>query len=298
MALAHDTGQPEDLRVAALSAAARRGATLDGQSFELLLSQFNEQAPPLARLTAATALASARLSVPQLAALSETIARSGPLELPVLIGAFERSADAATGLTLVSALEKSPGLTSLPEPRLRQLLRPFPAEVQSAAEPLLSKLNVDLAQQREALARLESQLEGGDPARGRDVFASKKTACIACHRITGVGETIGPDLTRIGQARTRRDLLEAIVFPSLSFARGYESYTIQTDAGLTHTGVVGRETVDAIYLRTPERAEIRIDRGSIEQMAPSRVSVMPQGLDKTMTPAELRDLVAYLLTLK
>ena len=296
--LAGDAKQPVELRVAALAAAARSKEPLAAEGFELLIGQLNDHTPPLMRLEAGTALATAMLTSDQLASLAKHLGQSGPLELPVLIAAFERTADAAVGKALLAALEISPGLVSLPEGRLRQVLARYPGEVQQAAEPLLKRLFAAAADDRQQLAELEKQLGGGDSARGKHVFFSKKTACNACHRIAGQGESIGPDLSKIGEVRTPRDLLEAIVLPSMSFARGFESYTVSTRSGQIYTGVIGRETAECIYLRTPQRAEIRIERDAIEEMAPSRVSVMPQGLDKTMTAEELRDLVAYLKTLK
>ena len=289
---------PVTLRVSALAAACKQGGQVDESAFDLLLGQLTEQTLPLDRLSACSALGAARLDTPQLARLAESISRCGPLELPLLIGAFEKTQDAHVGLKLVTALEKSTGLSSLPVDKLAGLLAKYPPEVQSAAAPLLVKLESAAAGQREQLAMLEAQLDGGDAARGKEIFFGKKTACTACHRVAGQGEALGPDLSKIGEVRTRRDLLEAIVLPSQSFARGYESYTITTAAGLIHTGIVGRETAECIYLRTPQRAEIRIERRAIEEMAPSRISIMPQGLEKTIDIAELRDLVAYLVSLK
>ncbi len=112
------------------------------------------------------------------------------------------------------------------------------------------------------------------------------------------GEKIGPDLSRIGEIRTRRDLAEAILFPSASLARGYESYNVVTDDGRVHSGLLGRETATAIFLRTTERAEVRLERNGIEQLAPTPTSIMPQGLEKVLSPEELRDIVAYLESLK
>ena len=43
-----------------------------------------------------------------------------------------------------------------------------------------------------------------------------------------LGGHVGPDLTNIGQARTERDLLESIVYPSASFVRSYEPIIVVT----------------------------------------------------------------------
>ena len=61
---------------------------------------------------------------------------------------------------------------------------------------------------------------------------------MSCHAIGYLGGKIGPDLTRIGQIRSERDLLEAIVFPNASFARSYEPVVVSTTSGAMHSGVL------------------------------------------------------------
>ena len=74
----------------------------------------------------------------------------------------------------------------------------------------------------------------------------------------------------------------------------YRSFTIATREGKTVSGMIVRETSDAIYLRTHELAEIRVARSDVEDMKESSVSIMPQGLEKTMSPQELSDLLEFL----
>ena len=49
-----------------------------------------------------------------------------------------------------------------------------------------------------------------------------------------------------------------------------------------------------MYLRTSQLAEIRISRQDVEEIVPSSISIMPQGLEKTMTDQEFADLLEYL----
>ena len=109
---------------------------------------------------------------------------------------------------------------------------------------------------------------------------------------------MGPDLTQIGASRSGTDLLEAIVFPSASFAREFRPYVIVTDAGKTFSGIISRQTADAIHLRTADLAEVRIPRAAVEEMKESNASIMPRGLETTLSHTELRDLLAYLQQLK
>jgi putative heme-binding domain-containing protein len=137
-------------------------------------------------------------------------------------------------------------------------------------------------------------LADGDVRRGHAIFHSSKAACFACHQMGYAGGLVGPDLTRIGEIRTERDLLESIVFPSLSFVRSYEPVAVVLADGRTFNGVVRNDTSDEIRLATGPNQEARIARSEIEEIHPSTVSVMPAGLDKQLTTQELADLVAFL----
>jgi putative heme-binding domain-containing protein len=109
-----------------------------------------------------------------------------------------------------------------------------------------------------------------------------------------LGGKLGPDLTSIGQARTERDLLESIVFPSASFVRSYEPVIVVTKSGDEHSGVIRRDGADELVLGTGPNLEVRLSRADIAEMRPGTVSVMPQGLDEQLTRQELADLVAFL----
>jgi putative heme-binding domain-containing protein len=145
---------------------------------------------------------------------------------------------------------------------------------------------------------MSSELERGNPRAGRKVFLSGKGACITCHKIGEDGREVGPDLSRIGQIRTKGDLLESILFPSTSLARDFEPYQIETRDGETHLGVIQRETTDTVFLLDATAMVKPIPRSSINLIRPGAVSLMPQGLDQTMTEEELIDLVAYLDSLE
>jgi putative heme-binding domain-containing protein len=144
------------------------------------------------------------------------------------------------------------------------------------------------------LADLVNNLGTGDIARGQAVFNGDKAACLSCHAIGAIGGRIGPDLTRIGRVRADRDLVEAIVFPSVSFVRSYEPVQVRTRAGAEHAGMLRSETPEAIVLGTVDGEETRIPRGDITSIEPGAVSLMPQGYDALLSREELSDLVAFL----
>lgn len=108
------------------------------------------------------------------------------------------------------------------------------------------------------------------------------------------GPYLGPDLTKVGEVRSERDLLEAIVYPSASLIRSYEPVVVATADGKVLNGLLRNETSDEILLVTGANQEARIPRADIEEIRPSSVSVMPAGLDQQLSTQELADLVAFL----
>lgn len=296
--LAADTKRPPELRVAALGAVAARLPQLDPSLFDFLRSRLDKDQPPLARLAAAEALGSSPLSDTQLEFLAQDIAQAAALELPHLVAPFERSKNPQVGHKLLAALDKAPGLASLPPENLRRTIKAYPAEIQQEAVSLLKRLDVDTDAMKAKLTELEPVLTGGDGKRGRAVFFGKKAACSACHTVGTEGGKIGPDLSKIAGIRTGRDLLEAVVFPSSSLVRGFEPYVVVTAEGRQFSGIIGRETTDAVFLVNAERNETRIPRSAVETLERSKVSIMPQGLDGQLTRQELADLLAYLQTLR
>jgi putative heme-binding domain-containing protein len=296
MRISRDPSHGPDLRIAALAAAAPR-IKPDAHTFDLLLAQLANDKPLLARVAAAQCIARLSLDDEQLTAMATTaLPTAGPMEMQQLLAAFEKSNSEAVGAALVAALRQSKSSSSLSAAALRNTLGRFPADVMQAAEPLLKQLDAALARQTVHLAELEPLLSGGDASRGQAVFLGKTAACTTCHAIGGQGAHVGPDLSKIGAMRAGRDLLESIIYPSSSIARGFEPFIVETRDGKAYAGTLAGESADAIRLKTP--AEVVIPRSQIKVLRPDRVSIMPQGLDAQLSKDELRDLLAFLQACK
>jgi putative membrane-bound dehydrogenase-like protein len=286
----------DPLRVAALTAAGPRMKP-DPDSFALLLFQLETTRPPLTRLAAARCLANISLTDAQLTQLaSAALPTAGPLETSQLLAAFEKSKNESVGMTLVTALEKSNSAKALSSAALRNTIKNFPPTVLQAAEPLLQRADSSAAQQKSRLRDLQPLLSGGDPSRGQSVFFGKKASCTTCHAIGGIGAQIGPDLSKIGSIRAGADLLESIVFPSATIARGFESFIVETKDNKTYAGTLASESSETLRLKTP--ADTTIPRSQIKTFRPDRLSIMPQGLDTQLTRTELNDLLAFLQACK
>src|SRR5262249_14725433 len=230
--------------------------------------------------------------------VAHLLPRASALEMPRLLDAFRQSSNDKVGRELVAALGKSQALASVTPADLRAAIAKFPAEVRTVAELIYKPYAVDDSAQRQKLAVLAGVAAKGNVERGRNVSSGRKALCAACHAVRGDGERIGPDLTKIGSMRTEADLLESILFPSNSIARGYESVTVHTKDGRSQSGLIRRETADPLHLVPTDRTELRFARANIESLEPSRTSIMPQGLDAQIARDELADLIAFLRSLK
>jgi putative membrane-bound dehydrogenase-like protein len=285
----------DGVRVEALAAIPDIGVQPTTENLRLLADNLDEAASVSTRSAAVDALVKSKLEPVSLAVLVDSISQVGPLELNRLLGAFEHCSDEAVGLKLVAALKQSPVLTSLRVDSVKSRLAKFPPSVQTEAEALYAAINVEAGRQQEKLNDLLGSLTGGDIRRGQVVFNSQKAACSACHNAGGYkGGNIGPDLSRIGKIRTERDLLESLVFPSVSFVRSYEPVLVVTKSGKQFNGLIRKETPEEITLATGAKEVARVLRSEIEEIRPSTVSIMPAGLDTQLTKEQLADLITFL----
>ena len=95
--------------------------------------------------------------------------------------------------------------------------------------------------------------------------------------------------------RTRRDLIEAIVYPGASFVRSYETVQITRNDGSSEVGIVTHQSADTLTLTSAAGSPpATIPRSEIKSVTPIPISLMPQGFDQILSPAELGDIIAYL----
>jgi putative membrane-bound dehydrogenase-like protein len=292
--VARDGVVPVNVRLDALAAVHGGLSSVDADLFDLLRASLEPARPVSVRLGACAVLEKAKLNREQLRALAGVLEAAGPLELPRLLTAFDNASDEALGLEMIAAVGKSKGRSSVRADALRPRLAKYPESVRKQGEALLASLDVDSAKQAQRLEALLVSLKGGDVRRGQLVFNDPKAACLSCHAIGYLGGKLGPDLTRIGQIRSERDLLEAIVFPNASFARSYEPVVVTTTSGRVHSGLLRSDRLDEVVLATSANDELRIPRQDIEDVQPGTVSIMPSGFVDQLTQQELADLLAFL----
>lgn len=134
----------------------------------------------------------------------------------------------------------------------------------------------------------------GDAWRGQQLFFDPAgVACIRCHRVAEHGGLIGPELTTAGKQFGRSALIEAILYPSKSVREGYQTYLVETKDGETYSGAIKAESADSLTLADSSGEFRSIPKSRIETRTADTKSLMPEGLQDSLSQSEFADLVAY-----
>ena len=140
---------------------------------------------------------------------------------------------------------------------------------------------------------------GGDAAAGRRLFFHNAgPQCARCHMANGRGRRVGPDLSLIARSRNRRQLLESILVPSREVAPQFTSWTLVTTDGRVLNGVIVYENRDRLTIEDAAGKQANLANTEVEQRTPRKTSLMPEKLIERMSISELRDLLAFLESLK
>ncbi len=129
----------------------------------------------------------------------------------------------------------------------------------------------------------------GDVNRGRDIYGS---TCAKCHSPQKGRPRIGADLSGINN-KTKEELLDSILNPSAAIDPRFINYVVTTKDGRIYDGILANETPGAITLRNTE-GDVTILRKNLAQLRASTLSLMPNGMEKTLSKQQIADLIAYL----
>jgi putative heme-binding domain-containing protein len=160
-------------------------------------------------------------------------------------------------------------------------------------EPVLPE---DQTQPQWSMDFIEQYLDGdsgktGSIAAGAIVYT--KAQCASCHRMGEKGTSVGPDLTSLTKRFTRRETIESILYPSHVISDQYASKKVMTRDGKIASGIMSK-TAKGISIRTSDLQNVTIDKDDIEEIVPSKQSLMPAGLLDNLSPNDIRDLMCYL----
>lgn len=151
------------------------------------------------------------------------------------------------------------------------------------------------------LEQLEPSLErlasGRSFGRAKELF--RIANCVACHRLNGDGNAFGPDLTKLDPKLGASDTLAEILAPSKKINDKFYTYIFALESGRIISGLIVEETADVVkVIENPLASSrpIEIRKTEIEARRKSAVSIMPSGLLDNLTPEEILDLLAYVVS--
>jgi quinoprotein glucose dehydrogenase len=187
---------------------------------------------------------------------------------------LQNQGDNAITLELLSAAQKSTN------PILKALLTQYQTKMQTS----------------DVLTQFAGALAGGDAQIGSTLFFTDGAAnCIRCHQINGEGANVGPDLSDIGKTHSAEYLLQALIDPGATIAPGYGTFNLTLHDGKVVSGLFNAQTDTTITLgKQGEKLQVfnKSDIKDIQRPA----SGMPP-MNYMLTPAQIRDVVAFLETL-
>ncbi|MBY0459725.1 MAG: c-type cytochrome, partial [Gemmataceae bacterium] len=196
---------------------------------------------------------------------------------------------------LLDAVEKGTvPRTDVPVTAARQVLALNDKATSERLEKVWGKIT-PVAKERAALIKkwkdtlTEASIKKADVVNGRVLYTKH---CASCHKMFGEGQAVGPELT--GSQRANLDyVLENVIDPSAVVPREYRlvNFTLTDDRVVS--GIVLRETKDALSIRTTNDT-LTVATADIATRKETNLSLMPEGLFDQMKPDEVRDLVAYL----
>ncbi len=177
---------------------------------------------------------------------------------------------------------------------LRKLALSEDDEIRERARARFGSIRTGRDPAREATVNQVRELlraERGEAAAGWEVF---RKSCAQCHRLHGQGEEVGPDLTGNGR-NSFEQLLSNVIDPSLVIGPAYQAWTLLTGDGRVLAGLLVENSPQRVTLKLPGGRVESVPRDQVEELIPSELSLMPEGLEKQLSPREMRDLFALLV---
>ncbi len=171
----------------------------------------------------------------------------------------------------------------------RQLLRKSAPDIRERAAKFMT--DDEYSNRKTAIDDWLGKLPAtGVGSRGRPIF---ERVCAQCHRVGTLGFQVGPDLTGVSH-RSVEDLLSNILDPNMAINPAYVAWSAELQDGESETGILIAENAEAITLIQAGERRVSIPRSRLTRLKSEGKSLMPDGLEAGLSPADLRDLIAFL----
>ena len=196
---------------------------------------------------------------------------------------------------------RGPDLTALlagdyPDERLFNTIRKgVPGTDMPGSQSADDELLLIISYLRDVSAVPATEAVTGNVQNGARLFGAQ---CASCHRVAGRGGRLGPDLTRIGNARSRAALVREIRTPSEWMAPNYETVTLVLKDGQRIRGTKKNEDAFSIQIMDIRERIQGYLKPDLKEVIYEKESLMPVFGPSRLTDGDLNDLVGYLSSLR
>ncbi len=196
--------------------------------------------------------------------------------------------------TLLEAMEKGTVRPTDVDPiRVETLVKTSDEKIRTRAVKLMTA--TPPSKKQDVITKYQQALElKGDVTKGKAFF---KETCASCHKLEGVGEAVGTDLSSL-KNRAKETLLGDILDPNRVVLPQYYSYVLVTEGDVILTGMISAETATTVTITKTDGMSETVPRASIANLRSTGLSAMPEGFEEKIDLQAMADLLAYLSSVK
>lgn len=212
------------------------------------------------------------------------------------LGLAEQLAVDAVGVDLLLRLMESGKASArlLLKPSVRQKLEAIATDsIKQRVARLTENLPTEdtVIEQLIAARRKAFAMSLGDAAAGKELVRKN---CLICHQIAGEGKQVGPNLDGIGNRGLDR-VLEDVLAPNRNVDVAFRTTTVVTNEGKAYSGLLKELEGGRVSITDSQAKETVLPAEMVEERQPSTTSPMPSNVGDTLSEAQLRDVITYLL---
>ncbi len=156
----------------------------------------------------------------------------------------------------------------------------------------LSKAGASKTNEPAALAALPK----ANPAHGEEIFFGRGT-CFACHQVRGRGIVLGPELKGINKRQDINYVVRSIIDPDAYIVEGFQQTSLEMRDGRKLFGMIQEETGQSVKIFLPTGERVVVDPGNILKREDARNSGMPASFAYTLSPQDVADVAAWIMSL-
>lgn len=130
----------------------------------------------------------------------------------------------------------------------------------------------------------------GDAKNGALIF---QTACASCHRNGDIGHEVGPDVATFRTAGAD-SIIQNLFDPNKEIAPQYQAFLFSLKNGEQAMGIIDNESPKEVSVKMAFGVAKTFPRTEVTSMKSLGRSLMPEGLEATLTEQTLADLLAYI----